>query len=307
MPVNANAGEYKSRIGLDSLYIAEVTQDDAAGYAADTPEYFAPAATAGQAPTTNFETQYADDQPYDVISSKGPTAISLEVTNLPMEMLAKITGKVFDAVSGRMFDNGGEPPYIALSFRSLKSNGSYRYYQYLKGRFDMPQEETETKGETPSPQTLALTYTAIRTIYEFDLGDINDSVDRVVGDEDTDNFDGDDWFDQVQTPVVATPDALALSSSDPTDGEADVAITKTATLTFNNALKADAVDRVIMVLTDDGSEVAAAISLDTTKKIITYNPTGSLTNSKTYILTYAVEDIYGQKLTGAIDFDTIAA
>jgi len=64
---------------------------------------------------------------------------------------------------------------------------------------------------------------------------------------------------------------------------------------------------VIMVLSDDASEVAAAISLDATKKIITYNPTGNLTNSKVYILTYAVEDIYGQVLTGAIEFDTVAA
>jgi len=306
MPISANAGEYKSRIGLDSLYLAEVTQDDAAGYAADTPEYLAPAATAGQAPATSFETQYADDNPYDVMTGEGPTAISLEVTSIPMEMLAKITGKVFDAVSGRMFDNKAEAPYMALSFRSLKSNGSYRYYQYLKGKFDMPQEETETKGETPSPKLNALTYTAIPTVYEFDLGDINDNVKRVMGDEDTTNFSGATWFDQVQTPVVAAPDALALSSSDPVDNATDVAITKTVTLTFNNALKADAVDRVIMVLADDASEVAAAISLDATKKIITYNPTGSLTNSKVYIVTYAVEDIYGQALTGAIEFDTVA-
>lgn len=306
MAVNANAGEYKSRIGLDSLYVAEVTQDDAAGYVADTPEYLAPAANASQAPATAFETQYADDMPYDVMTGEGPTAIELEVTGIPMEMLAKLTGKVFDAVSGRMFDNGGEAPYMALSFRSLKSNGSYRYYQYLKGKFDMPQEETETKGETPSPKVMKLTYTAIRSVYEFDLGDINDNVKRVMGDEDTDNFSGTTWFDQVQTPSIAAPSALSLSTSDPLDNATDVAITKTVTLTFNNALKADAVDRVIMVLSDDATEVAAAISLDTTKKIITYNPTGSLTNSKVYIVTYAVEDIYGQVLTGAIEFDTAA-
>ncbi len=47
-PVNANSGEYKSRIGLDKLYIAEVTQDDANGYTADTPEYLAPTAEANQ-------------------------------------------------------------------------------------------------------------------------------------------------------------------------------------------------------------------------------------------------------------------
>jgi len=306
MPISANAGEYKSRIGLDSLYIAEVTQDDAAGYAADTPEYFAPAAQASQAPVTNFETQYADDQAFDVISSKGPTSITIQVTNLPMEMLAKISGKVFDAVSGRMFDHGGEPPYMALSFRSLKSNGSYRYYQYLKGRFDMPQEDTETKGETPSPKTLGLTYSAIRTVHEFDLGDVDDSVDRVIGDEDTTNFSGATWFDQVQTPVAAAPGALTLSSSVPTDGGSGISITADQTLTFSNALNSAAVDNVVLLLASDASVIAGAVTIDTTKKIITNNPTASLDNSEDYILAYTVTDIYGQHLAGAINFTTVA-
>ena len=96
MTVNANAGEYKSRIGLDSLYIAKVTVDSASAYTADTPEYFAPAAEASQEPSTSFEIQYADDQAYEVMTGEGPTTISLIVTGLPLEMLALITGKVFD-------------------------------------------------------------------------------------------------------------------------------------------------------------------------------------------------------------------
>ena len=65
-PLSVNSDEYKSRIGLDSLYIAEVTADSAAAYTADTPEYLAPAAEATQQPATNQSTQYADDQPYRV-------------------------------------------------------------------------------------------------------------------------------------------------------------------------------------------------------------------------------------------------
>ena len=100
-----------------------------------------------------------------------------------------------------------KPPYFALSFRSLKSNGSYRYYQYLKGRFSAPTEETATKGDSPDPKTTQLTYTAIPTVYEFDLGDINAAVKRVFGDEDTDNFSATGWFSQVQTPsAVAASD-----------------------------------------------------------------------------------------------------
>src|SRR4030042_5934643 len=116
--MTVNSGEYKSKIGLDSLYVASITTDDATDYVAGTPAYLAPAAEASLAPTTSFEIQYADDQPYDVMTAEGDTKISLKVTNLDLAMLATITGKVFDAAVGRLLDNGGPAPYMAPSFRS---------------------------------------------------------------------------------------------------------------------------------------------------------------------------------------------
>lgn len=303
MPVNANAGEYKSRVGLDSLYIAEVTQDDATAYVADTPEYLAPAAEATQEPTVNTETQYADDQPYDVMTEEGDTVVTLTVTGLPPEMYAKLLGKVFDSTTGRVFDIGGTPPDMALSFRSRKSNGSYRYYQYLKGKFSAPAEEAATKGDTPDPKTTEIIYTAIRTVYKFDVGSTNESTKRVFGDDDTTNFSETGWFASVQTPITAAISALSLSSSDPTDGAAAVAITKTITLTFNNALRNNAIYNVVVVKAD-GTAVACTNSLDATKKIMTVNPDASLDASSTYIVAYGVEDIYAQTLNGAINFGT---
>lgn len=303
-PVNANSGEYKSRVGLDMLYIAEVTQDDANGYVADTPEFFAPAAEASQEPTTNSETQYADNQPYDVMISEGETKITLTVTNLPNEMLAKITGAVFDAASGRVFDDGGTPPYIALSFRSMKSNGSQKYYQYLKGTFESPKEDAASKTDTPDPKTVQLVYTAIKTVYKFDLGSRTNSAKRVTGDEDTTNFDGSTWFNQVQTPVASSPAALALSNSTPTDGASGVSISADQTLTFNNALVDNAIYQVSLIKVSDGSVVAGTISLDSTKKIVTINPTANLTAASDYIIAYNVTDIYGQHLSDAVNFTT---
>jgi len=304
-PLSVNAGEYKSKIGLDSLYIAEVTVDTAAAYTADTPEYLAPAAEASQAPATNASTQYADDQPYDSIVFEGETVISLTVTGLPPEMQAKLLGRQFDAVSGRVFDNpGATPPYFALSFRSLKSNGSYRYYQYFKGRFSAPSEETATKADSPAPKTMSLTYTAIPTIYNFDIGATNEPVKRVYGDEDTDNFSATGWFTAVQTPSIAAASALALSTSDPADGATGVATSKIITLTFNNALTADAIYNVT-VATAAGVLKACTNVLDATKKIMTITPGTALAGSTTYLISMGVTDIYGQSLLKVNDFATV--
>jgi len=302
MPINPNANEYRSVVGLDSLYVAEVTVDSAAAYTADTPEYLAPAAQASHKPSVSHEPQYADNQTFDVMSAEGETVIELDLTGVPNEMLAKISGETFDAGSGRVFDSGNaEPPYFALMFRAEKSGGGHRYYSYLKGRFEKPAEEAATKADKVSPKTTKLIYHAIGTKYQFGL---SKSYKRVFGDTDTTSFSATGWFSQVQTPTSSAPSALALSSSDPTDGASGVAVNKTITLTFNNALVNAAINGVIVSLAD-GTLKATTNSLDTTKKIMTVDPTTDLTGGSTYLVTIAVTDIYGQTLSSVVNFATV--
>ena len=240
--------------------------------------------------------------------SESETVIQLTMTGLPSAMLAKLLGRVFDAAAGRVYDNpAAVPPYMALSFRSKKSNGSYRYYQYLKGRFQAPNEDAVTQQDSPDPKTIQLTYTAIPTVYQgwdLDGAGLYNPVKRIYGDEDTDNFDGSAWFDAVQEPSYSAPDALALSTSTPADAATGISVSANQTLTFNNALPAGAIYQVVMLLASDSSVVAGANSLDATKKIVTVNPTSNLDASTEYIIVYNVTDIYGQHLSGAINFTT---
>lgn len=298
-----NAGEYKSTIGVTSLYVAAVTEDSATAYTAGTPAYFAPVAEVSAEPAVNRETQYADDNPYDTFVSEGETTLTMTVTGIPPEMLATVLGKTFDPTTGRVYDTGAVPPDYALGFKSLKSNGSYRYYWYLKGKFSAPGETFQTTSDTPAPQTTEIVFTAVRTTYQHDVGSTNEEVKRVWGDEDTDAFDATGWFVQVQAPGVATPSALALSSSVPTDNATGISVSADQTLTFNNALQSDATDRIV-ISKADGTKAAATITIDTTKKIITVNPDSSLSSSTVYLITYAVEDIYGQTLSGVVNFTT---
>jgi phi13 family phage major tail protein len=300
-----NSGEFKSSVGLRDLYIAEVTQDDAAGYAAGVPVQLAPAASAAASPVQNFSTQYADDGAFDTINAEAETTIEIEVTAIPIETLANILGREYDAVSGRMYDTAAiASKNFALGFRSLKSNGSYRYFWYPKGSFNAPNEEMSTKGETAEPKLQKLTFKAIKTMHQFTLpSGGTDGVKRVVGDEDATNFDATGWFLQVQVPNVVAPAALALDSSVPADAAPGVAVGTNVTLTFNNPLPVSSVNDVLLVKAD-GTVVAGATTIDATHKIITINPTVDLAAGSTYICTYAVTDIYGQSLAGAINFGT---
>ena len=295
-----NQAERKSVLGLRDLYIALITQDDANAYAAGSPQYFAPAVNASQAPTVNSKTQYADDASFDVMTAEGETKIELEVTAIPWEMQALVLGKVYDAATGRMFDNGGTPPDVALSFRAVKSNGSYVYFQYLKGKFSSPSQETSTKTDSPDPKNTKITFTAVKTIYQFDLGSIDDGVKRVVGDEDADGFDGTTWFSNVQVPVVGSPSSLTLTAS-PLDNATGVVVSSNLTLTFSNALNGNALLGIGLVKASDDSPVAAAITINAARKVITINPDSNLSATTEYYITINnVTDIYGQEYADTV-------
>lgn len=300
-----DAGEYKSVIGVDMLYVAPILQDDASAYSADTPVYFAPLAEVGVEPSTSQETQYADNAPYDVIVGEGETTLTMTVTGIPPEVLAAVLGKVFDSTTGRVYDTEGTPPDYALGFRSLKSNGSYRYFWYLKGKFSAPGETHTTKNNAPTPQTTEIVFTAVSSIYAFDVGGSEDAkTKRVWGDEDTTNFDATDWFTQVQTPEVATPDALALSSSTPTDGATGVVVTADITLVFNNVLAVGAEQGCVLMKESTQAAIAVVKTISADRKTVTINPDASLDASTDYDIVIGVTDIYGDTLDAVVNFTT---
>lgn len=300
----STAAEKKSVVGLRDLYVALVTQDDVSAYAAAAPQAFAPAVNASHKPNSSSKTQYADDGAFDIFVSEAETPIELEVTAIPLDMQAIVLGKEYDASTGRMFDNGGTPPDVALSFRSVKSNGSYKYFQYLKGKFSAPSEEQATKGESPDPKTTKIIFTAVKTIYQFDLGSINDGVKRVVGDEDIVGFSGTTWFDAVQVPVTPAPSALTCTPS-PVDGATGQATSVAITLTFNNPLAGNVENGVSLVRADTAAPITVTRSLNAARTVLTLGHP-ALTAAKTYHIVLAgVKDVYGQQLADTVyDFAT---
>ena len=201
------SGEYKSQIGLDKLYYAPITKDDATGYTPGTPVVLAPAASAKLSTTKSINTQYADDGVFDTSTAEGETKIEIEVTNLPLTTIAALTGRTLNATNGMLIDgSAANAPDFALSFRSKKSNGKYLYIQYLKGKFEMGDADFQTLEANPAPKLVKLTYTAIATIWKFTTKTgVTESVKKTSVDEDVAASAAlvSGWFTQVNVP--ATP------------------------------------------------------------------------------------------------------
>lgn len=298
--------ENKSAVGVRDLYAALVTQDDAYGYAAATPEYLAPAVNVNQSPTVNTKPDYADDGIFDVLTNETESKIEIEVTAFTNKMLAKILGKQYDDSTGRMFDDGGTPPDMALSFRSMKSNGKYRYRQYLKGRFSAGNEEAATKADSPDPKHKKITFTAYKTIYQFTgVGGLVDGVKKVDVDEDSAGASVAGFFSAVQVPVVGSAPAFTVTPT-PADAATGQATTVAIMLTFSNALAGNAELGVGLIRVDTGATIAVTRSLNAARLVLTLTHAALVATKQYFITLYGVKDIYGQTLADVTYDFTIA-
>jgi phi13 family phage major tail protein len=296
---------YKSYLGVDKVYYALVTQDDSAGYVAGTPAILAPAMMISQEPASNAKTQYADNGPFDALVSEGETKISCEITGLDTQLLATLLGRVYDAGSARAFDNMATPPYIALGFRAQKSDGTYKYYWFLKGRFAPPKQEATSKSDSPDPKTTTLEYTAVKTVktWTLDSGATIDGVKSVTGETSDASFSATNWWNSVITPVYGAPSALTCTPS-PADGAVGQATSVVPTLTFNNELMTST--KGILMTKNDGVIVSATITINTALKVVTITPGGALASATKYLITVAgATDRFGQVLANTVyDFTT---
>lgn len=178
-----------TQIGVSNLHYAILTSDEADS----TPVYETPVAIPGAVsinvnPNASLETLFADNGPYESATTLGQVEVELNVADLDLEVQAALLGHtITGGVLKRL--SSDTPPYVAVGFKSLKSNGSYRYTWLSKGRFTPSQQNNETRGETINFQTQTITGAFVKRTSD-------DEWERHI-DEDHDDYeavDGTNWF-----------------------------------------------------------------------------------------------------------------
>lgn len=183
------------RVGMDKIHYAIMTDEETETYS--TPKPLPGAITGTVSPTTNNATLYADDQAWETATALGDVGIEINVADLPQESLADLLGATIDE-NGVMVQTAQDvAPYVAIGWRSMKSNGKYRYFWYYKGRFQPNEESFQTKEDSPSFQTPSISATFIARQ--------KDGKWRVRVDEDGNNVPEEvikDWFTKVYDGTV---------------------------------------------------------------------------------------------------------
>lgn len=188
------------RIGLSNLVAFTLKTDTTGTLAYGEPFRIAPAVSASISPETSDDSFYADD--IALISNRTISSITveLETADIPDEVQAKLLGLQIDE-NGVLHDNiNAQAPQVALAFRSLKSNGKYKYVVLYKGAFGVGEDEYQTKEESATFQTTSITATFLPTVNNGDW--------RVSVNEDSPSVQQetvDAWFDEVYGAVSTDP------------------------------------------------------------------------------------------------------
>jgi phi13 family phage major tail protein len=182
------------QVGLKDLYYAVMTNDETY----DAPVRIAGAIEAKITPSSNTATLYADDGPSETVTTLGEIKVELDVKDVPSVAQAALLGHKLNTDGVLLKSSDDIAPYVAVLFRSKKSNGKYRYVTLYKGKFDLPDQDYKTAEDKPAFQNPKITGTFIKRD--------KDGLWQAIGDEDETGFDSTKataWFTSVYEPPVA--------------------------------------------------------------------------------------------------------
>lgn len=189
--------------GVRGVVMAEVTGDDEVGYTAGTPFAVAGVAEITRTVESSTETHYYDNMPAVAIEATGAETINLNVSAIPLDVLAKITGQTYVAAKGMMVDGPRTPKKFALGYIAELTDGTVYYVWRLKGTVAIPDETYVTKdsGTTANGQTIV--YTGIWTAHKFTQTSAPASAVKVDTSVNT-SITEETFFASVQTPDTLT-------------------------------------------------------------------------------------------------------
>lgn len=149
-------------IGLDKLYYAPITENDAGEETYDTPRQLAKAISAELSVEVAEAILYADDGASEIVKEFKSGTLTLGIDDLGNEAAAALTGATVDSngVLISASEDGGSP--VAIGFRAARSNGKYQYFWLYRVKFALPTATLNTKGDSITFSTPSIEGTILR-------------------------------------------------------------------------------------------------------------------------------------------------
>ena len=191
-------------IGLDKLFYAKITEDDAGDETYGTPVQLAKAMNADLSVELAEATLYADDGGSEIVKEFKNGTLSLGVDDIGASVASDLTGATIDAngVVVSASEDGGEP--VAVGFRAKKSNGKYKYYWLYRVKFGIPATNLATKGDSITFSTPTIEGTILRRNKVDGKGKHPWKAEVTEGDAAVTSEIIKNWYTEVYEPSYAT-------------------------------------------------------------------------------------------------------
>lgn len=154
--------------GVEGLVAAEIlTDDDDNGYT--TGPVFAVAGVAEISKTTDStnEAHFYDNMPAVVIANTSEDNITISVSAIPLDVLAEISGQIYDSATGSMIEGPRDFKYFAIGYKTKKTNGDEMYVWRYKGTFNIPDQTNTTENNSTDANGQEIVFTGISTTHKF--------------------------------------------------------------------------------------------------------------------------------------------
>lgn len=148
-----------SQIGLDNLVYAIMTSEEEETYGTVKPVKGIKSADIN--PRTSTVNDYSDDMLTDTVEALDGIDLTIENKDVPTAVLADWHGHEVDSKGVLVKKSNDKAPYIAIGFRSLKSDGKYRYKWLFKCKAQLGQEISKTKGDKVEFQSKTTQFTCM--------------------------------------------------------------------------------------------------------------------------------------------------
>ena len=202
---------YEYRGAADLVY-AEVTVDTKETFSTGTVKDLAGLGKVSKKTASNTNTKHYDNVPAISVVSTGADEINFDVSAIPQDVLADITGQYYDESTAMMVEMERTSKYFAVGYKTKNTKGEEIYVWRLKGTFNIPDQDNETETNDANSNGQTLVYTGISTTHRFTkLGNkpgkavnVNISKDKISSTA------IEDFFESVQTPDTIVPKTPTL-------------------------------------------------------------------------------------------------
>lgn len=186
--------------GIEGLVAAEVISDTNEEEGYKTEDVFAIAGVSELSKSTDSsnEAHYYDNIPAIVIGSTSADEVTMNTSAIPEDVLAKLTGQVYDDATGAFIEGPRETKYFAIGYKTKKTNGAEVYVWRYKGTFNIPESTHVTEDDGTDANGQELTYTGISTTHKFTK--TGKGAKAINVDTSKDKADVSTFFDEVTTP-----------------------------------------------------------------------------------------------------------